>query len=53
MAAVRGADLAANWVMIDLAGHLNKEENPNGSALVTRGQLGAIIDLIGDEGIYG
>ncbi len=51
----RGRDtkLAANWVINELAGRLNKEGKDIASSPVSAAQLGAILDLIGDKTISG
>lgn len=51
----RGRDpkLAANWVINELAGRLNKEGKDIGASPVSSAQLGAILDLIGDKTISG
>jgi aspartyl-tRNA(Asn)/glutamyl-tRNA(Gln) amidotransferase subunit B len=54
-AVARGRDpkLAANWVINELAGRLNKEGKDIGASPVSSAQLGAILDLIGDKTISG
>jgi len=54
-AVARGRDpkIAANWVINELAGRLNKEGRDVASSPVSAGQLGAILDLIGDGTISG
>jgi aspartyl-tRNA(Asn)/glutamyl-tRNA(Gln) amidotransferase subunit B len=49
----RDAKLAANWVINELFGRLNKEGNNIGTSPVSAAQLGAILDLIGDGTISG
>ncbi len=49
----RDPKLAANWVINELAGRLNKEGQDIGASPVTSAQLGAILDLIGDKTISG
>ncbi|MGH6727698.1 MAG: Asp-tRNA(Asn)/Glu-tRNA(Gln) amidotransferase subunit GatB [Pseudolabrys sp.] len=49
----RDAKLAANWVINELFGRLNKEGRDIAAAPVTAAQLGAILDLIGDSTISG
>jgi aspartyl-tRNA(Asn)/glutamyl-tRNA(Gln) amidotransferase subunit B len=49
----RDAKLAANWVINELAGRLNKEGKDIASSPVTAAQLGTILDLIGDKTISG
>jgi aspartyl-tRNA(Asn)/glutamyl-tRNA(Gln) amidotransferase subunit B len=49
----RDTKLAANWVINELAGRLNKEGKDIASSPVSAAQLGAIIDLIGDKTISG
>jgi aspartyl-tRNA(Asn)/glutamyl-tRNA(Gln) amidotransferase subunit B len=49
----RGSKLAANWVINELAGRLNKESSEIASSPVSAAQLGAILDLIGDKTISG
>jgi aspartyl-tRNA(Asn)/glutamyl-tRNA(Gln) amidotransferase subunit B len=53
--AAKGRDpkLAANWVINELAGRLNKEGKDIAASPVSAMQLGAIIDLIGDKTISG
>src|SRR5215510_2346092 len=54
-AAARGRDpkLAANWVINELAGRLNKEGRDIASSPVSAGQLAAILDLIAAGTISG
>jgi aspartyl-tRNA(Asn)/glutamyl-tRNA(Gln) amidotransferase subunit B len=54
-AVARGRDgkLAANWVVNELFGRLNKEGKPIAECPVSAGQLGGIIDLIGSSAISG
>ncbi|MDI3467942.1 MAG: aspartyl-tRNA(Asn)/Glutamyl-tRNA(Gln) amidotransferase subunit B [Pseudolabrys sp.] len=49
----RDAKAAANWVINDLFGRLNKEGKDVTSSPVSAGQLGAILDLIADRTISG
>jgi aspartyl-tRNA(Asn)/glutamyl-tRNA(Gln) amidotransferase subunit B len=49
----RDPKLAANWVINELFGRLNKEGGDIGAAPVSTDQLGAILDLIGDGTISG
>jgi aspartyl-tRNA(Asn)/glutamyl-tRNA(Gln) amidotransferase subunit B len=49
----RDPKLAANWVINELAGRLNKEGKEIGDSPVSSAQLGAILDLIGDKTISG
>jgi aspartyl-tRNA(Asn)/glutamyl-tRNA(Gln) amidotransferase subunit B len=49
----RDAKLAANWVINELAGRLNKEGKDIESSPVSADQLGAILDLIGEGTISG
>jgi aspartyl-tRNA(Asn)/glutamyl-tRNA(Gln) amidotransferase subunit B len=49
----RDAKAAANWVINDLSGRLNKEGKDIGASPVAAGQLGAILDLIADNTISG
>ncbi|MFC4171651.1 Asp-tRNA(Asn)/Glu-tRNA(Gln) amidotransferase subunit GatB [Microvirga sp. GCM10011540] len=51
----RGRDgkAAANWIINELFGRLNKEGKDIGSSPVSAAQLGAIIDLIGENVISG
>lgn len=49
----RDAKLAANWVLNELSGRLNKEGLAIASSPVSAAQLGAVIDLIGDKTISG
>jgi aspartyl-tRNA(Asn)/glutamyl-tRNA(Gln) amidotransferase subunit B len=49
----RDAKLAANWVINELAGRLNKEGKPIADSPVSSDQIGAIIDLIGEKTISG
>ena len=49
----RDAKLAANWVINELAGRLNKEGRDITSSPVTAAQLGAVLDLIKDGSISG
>ena len=54
-AVAKGRDpkLAANWVINELAGRLNKEGKDIGASPISSAQLGAILDLIGDKTISG
>jgi aspartyl-tRNA(Asn)/glutamyl-tRNA(Gln) amidotransferase subunit B len=54
-AVAKGRDpkLAANWVINELAGRLNKEGRDIAASPVSAAQLGAILDLIGDKTISG
>jgi aspartyl-tRNA(Asn)/glutamyl-tRNA(Gln) amidotransferase subunit B len=54
-AAARGRDAkaAANWVINELAGRLNKEGRDIAASPVSAAQLGAILDLIGEGTISG
>jgi aspartyl-tRNA(Asn)/glutamyl-tRNA(Gln) amidotransferase subunit B len=49
----RDAKLAANWVINELAGRLNKEGRDIASSPVSAVQLGAVLDLIKDGSISG
>ena len=49
----RDAKLAANWVINELAGRLNREGKAIAAAPVSASQLGAILDLIGEGTISG
>jgi aspartyl-tRNA(Asn)/glutamyl-tRNA(Gln) amidotransferase subunit B len=49
----RDAKTAANWVINELFGRLNKEGKDIASSPVSVGQLGAILDLIADGTISG
>jgi aspartyl-tRNA(Asn)/glutamyl-tRNA(Gln) amidotransferase subunit B len=49
----RDAKLAANWVINELFGRLNKEGGAITASQVSADQLGAILDLIGDGTISG
>ena len=49
----RDAKLAANWVINELAGRLNREGKAIDDSPVSAAQLGAIIDLIGAGTISG
>jgi aspartyl-tRNA(Asn)/glutamyl-tRNA(Gln) amidotransferase subunit B len=49
----RDPKLAANWVINELAGRLNKEGKDIASSPVSAAQLGTILDLIGDKTISG
>ncbi|MBV6658254.1 MAG: Asp-tRNA(Asn)/Glu-tRNA(Gln) amidotransferase subunit GatB [Devosiaceae bacterium] len=53
VAAGRDGKLAANWTINELFGRLNKEGLAIADSPVSAEQLGAIIDLIGDETISG
>jgi aspartyl-tRNA(Asn)/glutamyl-tRNA(Gln) amidotransferase subunit B len=49
----RDAKLAANWVINELAGRLNREGKDIAAAPVSAAQLGRILDLIGEGTISG
>jgi aspartyl-tRNA(Asn)/glutamyl-tRNA(Gln) amidotransferase subunit B len=49
----RDGKLAANWVINELFGRLNKEARDIAASPVSAGQLAAIVDLIGDATISG
>jgi len=49
----RDAKLAANWVINELSGRLNKEGLAIASSPVSAAQLGGVIDLISDKTISG
>ncbi len=49
----RDAKAAANWVINELFGRLNKEGRPITSSPVTAAQLGGLLDLIADGTISG
>jgi aspartyl-tRNA(Asn)/glutamyl-tRNA(Gln) amidotransferase subunit B len=49
----RDAKLAANWVINELTGRLNKEGKDIGSSPVSAEQLGAILDLVAEGTISG
>jgi aspartyl-tRNA(Asn)/glutamyl-tRNA(Gln) amidotransferase subunit B len=49
----RDGKLAANWVINELFGRLNKESKDIASSPVSAAQIGAIVDLIGEETISG
>jgi aspartyl-tRNA(Asn)/glutamyl-tRNA(Gln) amidotransferase subunit B len=49
----RDPKAAANWVINDLAGRLNKEGKDIGASPVTGEQLGAILDLVAEGTISG
>jgi aspartyl-tRNA(Asn)/glutamyl-tRNA(Gln) amidotransferase subunit B len=51
--APRDAKLAANWVINELAGRLNREGKDIAAAPVSANQLGAILDLIAEGTISG
>ena len=53
VAAGREAKIAANWVINELAGRLNKEGKDIASSPVSAAQLGTILDLIGEGTISG
>jgi aspartyl-tRNA(Asn)/glutamyl-tRNA(Gln) amidotransferase subunit B len=53
VAAGRDPKPAANWVINELFGRLNKEGKGIGQSPVSAAQLGAILDLIGDGTISG
>jgi aspartyl-tRNA(Asn)/glutamyl-tRNA(Gln) amidotransferase subunit B len=50
---VRDGKLAANWVINELFGRLNKEDLAIGASPVSAAQLAGIVDLIGDGTISG
>src|SRR6266550_6142011 len=50
---VRDGKLAANWVINELFGRLNKEAGNIATSPVSAAQLGAIVDLIGEGTISG
>jgi aspartyl-tRNA(Asn)/glutamyl-tRNA(Gln) amidotransferase subunit B len=50
---VRDGKLAANWVINELFGRLNKEGRDIAASPVSAAQLGAIVDLIGEATISG
>jgi aspartyl-tRNA(Asn)/glutamyl-tRNA(Gln) amidotransferase subunit B len=50
---VRDGKLAANWVINELFGRLNKEGHGISVSPVSAGQLGTIVDLIGEGTISG
>jgi aspartyl-tRNA(Asn)/glutamyl-tRNA(Gln) amidotransferase subunit B len=50
---VRDGKLAANWVINELFGRLNKEGRDMSASPVSAAQLGAIVDLIGEGTISG
>ncbi|MGD9738109.1 MAG: Asp-tRNA(Asn)/Glu-tRNA(Gln) amidotransferase subunit GatB [Bauldia sp.] len=49
----RDAKAAANWIINELAGRLNKEGKPFEANPLSAAQLGGLIDLIGDGTISG
>ena len=49
----RDPKVAANWVINELAGRLNKEGKDIGASPVSAAQLGAILDLIAEKTISG
>ena len=49
----RDAKLAANWVINELFGRLNKESKDIASSPVSAAQLGQVLDLIADSTISG
>jgi aspartyl-tRNA(Asn)/glutamyl-tRNA(Gln) amidotransferase subunit B len=49
----RDGKVAANWVINELFGRLNKEGRAIGASPVSAAQLGGIVDLIGDGTISG
>jgi aspartyl-tRNA(Asn)/glutamyl-tRNA(Gln) amidotransferase subunit B len=53
VAAGRDAKAAANWVINELAGRLNREGRDVDAAPVSAAQLGAVLDLIGEGVISG
>ena len=52
-ASARDGKLAANWVINELFGRLNKEGRDIDASPVSASQLGAIVDLIGEGAISG
>ncbi|WP_108882759.1 Asp-tRNA(Asn)/Glu-tRNA(Gln) amidotransferase subunit GatB [Anderseniella sp. Alg231-50] len=53
VAAGRDGKLAANWVINELFGRLNKEGTDIGDSPISANQLGAIVDMISDKTISG
>jgi aspartyl-tRNA(Asn)/glutamyl-tRNA(Gln) amidotransferase subunit B len=53
VAQARDPKSAANWVINELAGRLNKEGKDIGASPVSAAQLGAILDLIAEKTISG
>jgi aspartyl-tRNA(Asn)/glutamyl-tRNA(Gln) amidotransferase subunit B len=53
VAAGRDAKVAANWVINELAGRLNREGHAIAASPVTAPQLGAVLDLIAEGTISG
>jgi aspartyl-tRNA(Asn)/glutamyl-tRNA(Gln) amidotransferase subunit B len=49
----RDAKLAANWIINELAGRLNKEGKDIAASPVSEAQLGAVLDLMADGTISG
>jgi aspartyl-tRNA(Asn)/glutamyl-tRNA(Gln) amidotransferase subunit B len=49
----RDPKLVANWVINELFGRLNREGRPMSGSPVTRQQLGAVLDLLGEGTISG
>ncbi len=49
----RDGKLAANWVINELFGRLNKEDKDIEDSPISAGQLGAIVDMISDKTISG
>ncbi|MBX2856339.1 MAG: Asp-tRNA(Asn)/Glu-tRNA(Gln) amidotransferase subunit GatB [Rhodobacteraceae bacterium] len=49
----RDGKLAANWVINELFGRLNKEEKPIADSPIDATQLGGVVDLIGQGDISG
>src|SRR5215510_7756589 len=49
----RDAKAAANWVINELAGRLNREGKDIGQSPISAAQLGAILDLVGEKTISG
>src|ERR1700748_214314 len=49
----RDGKVAANWVINELFGRLNKESVAIGASPVSAAQLGGIVDLIGEGWIFG
>jgi aspartyl-tRNA(Asn)/glutamyl-tRNA(Gln) amidotransferase subunit B len=53
VASGRDAKAAANWVINELAGRLNREGHDIGQSPVSAAQLGAILDLLAEKTISG
>lgn len=49
----RDGKLAANWVINELFGRLNKESKEIGDSPISAGQLGTIVEMISDKTISG